>query len=379
MIVGTFSRDLAAFSRWFNRGLMKKFVLVLPLLFLLLSCGGKKVATNAPANEIYEPDRVLFDRAMRDLKKNKFVVGRLTLQTLINTYPDSEFLPRAKYAMAESFFKENSNSALSQAENEFKDYITFFPTSDLADDAQLKIAMTHIRRVEKHDRDNTQARLAEVELKSMIETYPDSDLLDEAKRDLRAIQEVLADGVYSVGNFYMLHRNYAAAVSRYKEVMTKYPDYSKSPDALFGLAEALRHAGNEPEAAIYYARIVIEHPISARVSDAKQHLTALNQPIPEPNPVALARAQQTLHDDKSILGKMFGMFKSRPAVPTETTAKSSADEETSTADEGLGPVRGGTTAASGGTSTNTNNNSGGTFNIDPKVVDKPPQPAKKFR
>src|SRR5215510_4865168 len=341
---------------------MRKFFLVIPLFFLLLSCGGKKVVTKSPASNLDEPDRVLYEKAMRDIQKSRFTVGRLTLQTLINTYPDSEYLQQAKYAMAESFYKESSSSALSQAENEFKDYITFFPISALAADAQLKIAMTHIRRIEKADRDNTQARLAEVELKSMIETYPDSDLLDEAKRDLRAVQEVLADGVYSVGNFYMLHRNWGAAVSRYKEVMTKYPDYSKAPDALFELAEALRHAGNEPEAAIYYARIVIEHPISARVTDAKQHLTALNQPMPEPNPVALARAQQTLHDDKSILGKMFGMFKSRPTVPTDTAAKSSADEETSTADEGPGPVRGGTTAASGGTSTNTNNNAGGNFN-----------------
>src|SRR5262249_232212 len=224
---------------------MKKFVLVSPLLFVLLSCGGKKVRTNGAARDPYEPDRVLYDRAMRDLTKNRFTVGRLTLQTLINTYPDSEYLPRAKYAMAESFFKENSSSSLNQAENEFKDYITFFPTSDLADDAQLKIAMTHIRRIEKHDRDNTQARLAEVELKSMIDSYPDSNLLDEAKRDLRAVQEVLADGTYGVGNFYVLHRNYAAAVSRYKELMTKYPDYSRMPDTLFNLAEALRHAGND--------------------------------------------------------------------------------------------------------------------------------------
>jgi len=358
---------------------MKKFVLVSPLLFLLLSCGGKKVSTNAPASEIYEPDRVLFDRAMRDLKKNKFTVGRLTLQTLINTYPDSEFLPRAKYAMAESFFKENSSSSLSQAENEFKDYITFFPTSDLADDAQMKIAMTHVRRIEKHDRDTTQARLAEIELKSMIETYPDSDLLTEAKTALRAVQEVLADGVYGVGNFYVLHRNYAAAVSRYKEVATKYPDYTKTADNLFGLAEALRRAGNESEAAIYYARIVIEHPISDRVDEAKRHLAALNQPIPEPNPVALARAQQTQHDDKSILGKMFGMFKSRPSVPTETSARSSADEDSSTAETGApSPVRGGTTGAAAGGSSNTNENSNG-FNIDSKVIDKQAQPTKKFR
>jgi len=355
---------------------MKKFVLVTPLFFLLLSCGGKKVATNAPTSEIYEPDRVLFDKAMRDLKKNKFTVGRLTLQTLINTYPDSEFLPRAKYAMAESFFKENSSSSLSQAENEFKDYITFFPTSPLADDAQMKIAMTHVRRIEKHDRDNTQARLAEIELKSMIETYPDSDLLAEAKTALRSVQEVLADGVNGVGNFYMLHRNYAAAMSRYKEIATKYPDYSKMPDTLFGLAEALRRSGNEPEAAIYYARIVTEHPVSDRVVDAKKSLTALNQPIPEPNPVALTL--RTSQNDKSILGRMFGMFKSRPSVPTDTNAKSSADDDSSTADAAPGPVRGGTTGVTGTGSGNTNGN-GNTFNIDPKVIDKSAQPTKKFR
>src|SRR5204862_4732114 len=192
-------------------------------------------ATNAPTSNLDEPDRALFERAMRDLNKNKFTVGRLALQTLINTYPDSEYLPQAKYAMAESFFKENSSSSLGQAENEFKDYITFFPASDLADDAQLKVAMTHVRRIEKSDRDRTQGMLAEIELKSMIESYPDSNLLDEAKQTLRAVQEVLADGVNGIANQYLLKKNYAAAMSRYKEVMTKYPDYSKIPDALFNL------------------------------------------------------------------------------------------------------------------------------------------------
>jgi outer membrane assembly lipoprotein YfiO len=357
---------------------MKKFVVVFPLFFLLLSCDGKKVVENAPTSNIYEPDRVLFDRAMRDLNKNKFTVGRLALQTLINTYPDSEFLPQAKYAMAESFFKENSHSSLSQAEDGFKDYITFFPTSDLADDAQLKIAMTHIRRIEKHDRDNTQARLAEVELKSMIESYPDSNLLDEAKRDLRAVQEVLADGVNGVADFYMLHRNYGAAISRYKEVMTKYPDYSRLPETLYQLAEGLHRAGNDKEAGIYYARIVVEHPLSDRVTDAKHALTAANQPIPEPNPGALARAQQTVQDNRSgVLGRIFGTFKSRPNVPTETGAASSADEA-GPGDTAPAPVRGGSTGAAG--STGTTNGNGNSFDINSKVVDKPAQPpAKKFR
>ena len=89
---------------------------------------------------------------------------------------------------------------LNQSETEFKDYITFFPTTDLADDAQLRVALTHMRQMEKPDRDSTQARLSEIELKRMISDYPDSPLLDEAKQKLRDVQEVLAEGVSASGD-----------------------------------------------------------------------------------------------------------------------------------------------------------------------------------
>jgi len=171
--------------------------------------------------------------------------------------------------------------------------------------------------------------------------------------------------VFSVANFYMLRRNYGAAISRYKEVMTKYADYSKMPNTLYNLAEALKGAGNPEEAVIYYARVITEYPLSERVDAAKEQLTALKEPIPEPNPVALARAQQASHDDQGLLGKMIRMFKSRPAVPTETSAASDASEAGTSNDSAPAPVRGGTTAspAAGGTPAN----GGGTFTVDPKV------------
>src|SRR5881398_2849684 len=140
---------------------MRKFSLVFALFFLLISCHGKKVETKVdtkiPPSPLNEPDKVLFEKAMKDMQKSRFTVSRLTLQTLINTYPDSEFLPQAKYAMAESFYRESTSATLTEAENGFRDYITFFPISPLADDAQMKIAMTHVRRLEKPDRDRTQA------------------------------------------------------------------------------------------------------------------------------------------------------------------------------------------------------------------------------
>jgi len=169
----------------------------------------------------------------------------------------------------------------------------------------------------------------------------------------------------------MRHRNYAAAVSRYKEVITKYPDYSRMPGTLFNMAEGLRHGGNESEAAIYYARIITEHPLSNRIEDARQHLRAMNQPIPDPNPGALARAQSLTHDERGILGKMFGMFKSRPAIPTETSAVSRPEDAGDSTDSAPAPVRGGTAPASGANPTGNSSTGGGTFNVDAKGEKEP--------
>lgn len=221
----------------------------------------------------------------------------------------------------------------------------------MADDAQLKVALTHYLQREKADRDNTQALLAEAELKAMIQTYPDSNLLDEAKDRLRDIQEVLAAGVYGVADFYHLRKAYPAAIDRYKEILMKYPDSARVPESLFFLADSLQKSDNSSEAGIYFARLVSEHPLSNRVKDAKERLTALNMPIPEPNPVALARAQQSTREGRSILGKMVGMFSRRPPGSSETAAASSPDQPE--------PEKPGESSGTGAE---------GTFTVDPKVV-----------
>jgi len=312
---------------------MKKS-LVLALFLLLAGCG-RNANVESPGSDLDEPDKVLYDRAIKDLDRNRYIVARLALQTLINTYPDSEYLPQAKYGLARSFYEEGTTSMFNQAETEFKDYITFFPTTDLADDAQMMVAMTHVRQLEKPDRDSTQARLAEVELKKMISDYPDSPLLDEAKQKLRDVQEVLAEGVSRVGHHYLLRRSYPAATDRFKEILTKYPDYSKLDDTLYSLAESLRHNGNEPESGIYYARVVRDMPLSPLASDAKQRLTELKIPIPEANPVAIARTQPA-REGRGLFGKMFGMFGRRPDVDTKTGAASGTESSEQPSENGNG-------------------------------------------
>ena len=76
-----------------------------------------------------QPDKELFDKAMIALKKGRFDVARLDLQTMLNTYPNSEYLMRAKLAVGDSWYKEGGTAALAQAESEYEDFITFFPNA----------------------------------------------------------------------------------------------------------------------------------------------------------------------------------------------------------------------------------------------------------
>src|SRR6202795_3189034 len=144
----------------------------------------------------------MFDRAIEDLKHNRFDVARLTLQTLINTYPDSEYIARAKLAVADSWYSEGGSTALAQAEIEYKDFETFFPNMPEAAEAQLKIANIHYQQMEKPDRDYTHAKRAEDEYRQLMLQYPDSKLVPEAKQRLREVQEVIASREFNVGRFY---------------------------------------------------------------------------------------------------------------------------------------------------------------------------------
>ncbi len=87
------------------------------------------------------------------MKKGKYDVARLDLQTLLNTYPDSEYAMRAKLAIGDTWYKEGGTAALTQAEAEYKDFITFFPNSPEAAEAQMKVGDIYFQQMEKPDRD----------------------------------------------------------------------------------------------------------------------------------------------------------------------------------------------------------------------------------
>jgi outer membrane protein assembly factor BamD len=258
-----------------------------------------------------QPDKELFDKAMVALKKGRFDVARLDLQTMLNTYPDSEYRMRAKLAVGDTWFKEGGTAALAQAEAEYKDFITFFPNAPESAEAQMKVGDIYYQQMEKPDRDYTNALNAEKEYRTMLNMFPDSTLIPRAKQKLRDVQEVLAERETQIGLYYESRENYSASIARLQTVVDTYPLYSKSDlallnigDAYAGQAHMIQIAPGLPgavrerlrsmysdKAAAAYAKVITRYPMAPRVEDARDRLVAMNRPIPEPTRDAVAESE----------------------------------------------------------------------------------------
>lgn len=287
----------------------------------------KKTTIDPPPKSNLAPDKVLYDRAQDAIKHGKYEVARLQLQALLNTYPDSEYLAQAKLAIGDSYFKEGGAGNLNLATDEYKSFITFFPFLPEAAYAQMQIAMVHYRRMDRSDRDHTEAQLAEQEFQTFLQKYPDSPLVVQSTQRLREIQEALADSDFRIASFYYTRKSYRASASRLGELVERYPLYSNSDQALMMLGtiwERAPNASKEDEAlsaarrelAIkIYQRVVTDYPLSSQVNHAKERLTALGAPIPQPDAAELARMQKersTPRDRAGVITKVTGIVHSGP-------------------------------------------------------------------
>jgi outer membrane protein assembly factor BamD len=316
-------------------------------LAVMVGCSNKKAVNPLGKVASVQPDKVLFDKAMEAMKRNRFDVARMTLQTLINTYPDSEYIARAKLAVGDSWYAEGGTASLAQAEQEYRDFQTFFPNMPEAAEAQLKIANIQYQQMEKADRDYTHAKRAEDEYRNLIMQYPDNPkLVAEGKARLLEVQEVLAEREFDIGRFYYLKLSYAASIARLQSMIDKYPLYSRADEALYllgqnyeGQINRMRQAttcvapgkppGCMPEtfkanliadytkkASERYAQIITRYPVMDRVDDAKRRLAALNQPIPRPTKADVARnkAEEDSRRDVGIYGRLSMVLMKHPDV-----------------------------------------------------------------
>jgi len=354
----------------------RKLIVAALVVTVLGGCARRKKYENPIVSASKQPDKELFDKAIGDIERSRFDVARLTLQVLINTYPDSEYIAKAKLAIADSWYRQGGSQGLAQAEAEYKDFITFFPNMEEAAESQMKVCGIHYQQMEKPDRDPIHAVKAEAECRQFLLQFPNSKFLAQAEQMLRDIQEVLGEAEFRVGRFYAVKGNYRAASTRLSALAGRYPLFSSADEALWTLGDTYSKMGQafEDKSASAYSRIVREYPLSSRVSDAKDRLSDMNRPIPDPDEGAIARMQHDLENREKtgLMGHAFGVFSKKPNV--KMAAKSGQPPLTSpppVIPEGVTPAASGAISAEVGAQTITGPSA---LDTQPDARRQPPPP-----
>ncbi len=295
----------------------KRAVLAALSLGLLSSCIHKKYDTPITKNT-QQPDKVLFDQAIKDIEHGRYEVARISLQTLMNTYESSEYMAKAKLAIADSWYREGAANGLAQAEAEYKDFILFYPQMEEAAEAQNRVCEIHYKQMDKSDRDWSQTLKAETECRDVLQKFPNSKFVPQATQRLRNIQESLGEHEYVVGNFYWKREMNPAAANRLTALVDQYPLYSKAGESLYEAGDAYSKMGPRfrKQAGEEFAKLVREYPLSNRVDDAKARLEDLEVPVPQADPTALKRAQyeQDNFHRPGMVSRSMGLLRGGPDV-----------------------------------------------------------------
>lgn len=243
---------------------------VLPALLAVALAGGCAKNKSAVPTGLLEADKFLYERGTELMAKKRWFQARENFRELVDNYPQSSLRPDAKLGLGDTYLGEESAESLVLAQNEFREFLTFYPTHERADYAQYKLGMCHFEQMLAADRDQTETKEAVAELTAFVERYPNSSLMPEGKAKLRAARDRLSESDYKVGYFYFRSRWYPGAIDRLRAVLKDDPEYTGRDAVYYYLAECIVKMGRPAEAIPYYDRLLKEFAQSQYLAKAQK-------------------------------------------------------------------------------------------------------------
>ena len=224
-----------------------------------------------------DADKFLFDRGTEAAKDRKWIDAREYFRNLVDNYPQSPYRPDAKLALGDTYLTEDTTESLLLGANEYREFLTFYPTHARADYAQLQLARTFTEQMLAPERDQTATRDAIREIEIFLQRFPNSALMPEARKLEREARDRLSEASYRVGYFYYRLKYYPGAIDRFREVLKTDPGYSNRDALYFHLAEALYRSvpPQKEEALPYYERLVKEFEKSQYLAEAQKRIAEL--------------------------------------------------------------------------------------------------------
>jgi outer membrane protein assembly factor BamD len=239
---------------------------------LALACAaGCASGPKRPPSGTLEPDKFLWERGTEELNERHWLTAREYFRQLMDSYPQSTYRADAKLGLADTFLGEGSLEAKVLAINEYREFLSFYPTHARADYAQYKLGMSHFYQMHGPDRDQTETREAIAELTLFLRRYPSSSLVPEAQKNLRAARDRLGDAEYGVAYFYVRTQKFPpAAIDRFTALLKEDPEYTRRDAVYYYLADSLLKMKRPAEALPVLERLIAEFDQSEYLENARK-------------------------------------------------------------------------------------------------------------
>jgi outer membrane protein assembly factor BamD len=233
-----------------------------------------------------DPDRFLFDKGTAALNAKKWLTAREFFKQVVETYTSSPYRPDSKLGIGDTYLGEGTSESLVLAINEYREFLSFYPTNPRADYAQYKLGVCHFKQMRAAQRDQTETKEAIKEFQTFVDRYPNSKLMADAKAKLREAQDRLDEADYDVGFFYYRNHWYPGAVDRLQTLLKQDPQYTHRDAAYYCLAESLIKLKREAEALPYYEKLVQEFEQSEFLPESQKRIAELKAQAPKTPPPA---------------------------------------------------------------------------------------------
>lgn len=212
-----------------------------------------------------EPVGKLYNEALNLLGKDQYKAAATKFEEVERQHPYS---PWARKAIVMAAFSYYQSGRYDESINAAERYLALYPGSEDAPYAQFLIAQSYYDQIPDVTRDQQQTQRALEALREVARRYPETDYARDARRKVQEAQDQLAGKEMEVGRYYLRHKDYIAAINRFKAVVKDYQTSAHVEEALMRLTEAYMAVGITSEAQTATAILGHNYPSSPWYKDA---------------------------------------------------------------------------------------------------------------
>lgn len=242
----------------------KKFrylaLLVIPLFFM--ACSGTDELPDDPAE--------LFAEAQRYENDERYEEALRRYNDLKNRFPYSNYAVRAKLALGDVYYKQES---FAEAQVSYQTFRELHPRHPQTDYVIFRTGMSYFQQLPSSiDRDLTLAHDAISSFDELKRAFPRSSHIKEAQEKRGEALRMLADKEKYIADFYFIRKKWESALERYESLYENYQEIAYEEIALSRAAISAHKYGAKDRADKFYELLKRKFPQSSELEEARKEM-----------------------------------------------------------------------------------------------------------